>query len=117
MVTVAVLIVLVAAMAQEAAFAIRFHSLDPFSGPSRIHFCGRDYDRQGSKSAAQVEHRGPFALTQVMRVPSPVGFKVYARLTPVAQRVAVTPALPCTMELYRKVPWGGYQAFVLSGGP
>ena len=111
-------VALAAGCAQEAVFVVQFRDLDPIFGPGRIHYCGRDYDKDPRDlSPAQVRREAPYPLTRVMTVPSPVGFAVYAPLTPHALRFAATPALPCTMGLYRKMPWGSYQAFSLSGGP
>ena len=106
-------LLLVAALVVEGRSVLLFHTVRPWSSPERIHFCGRDYNRGGTVSAAAAEDVvGASPFQQLSR--GPLWQPVYGYPASAQQRAAL--GGPCAMVLYLREN-GGYRSYALSGGP
>jgi hypothetical protein len=110
-------------VAVTASTQVAYGTVDWWGTPSRIHWCGRNYDASGRSVSrgeiptAQLGDAAPTPLTTIGRLPPVVGRRLLASVTPVQQRGAVHPALPCSMGIYLEQGDDRFAEYSLSGGP
>ncbi len=94
------------------------------SGPERLSWCGRDYDRIHTRPLtrqaidsipAALPGDQPYPTTRVGSYPAAGGRPLYAKLTPEQERAA--DGLPCAMSVFLQVGTDAYQEYELVGGP
>jgi hypothetical protein len=98
------------------------YNVMPGQGAStRVHWCGRDYESDGSSPQTwrQISAQERSPIHAVGHYP-PLGLsgqELFAATTPEAQRLSVSPPLPCAMGVYLRTGPGEYLAYGLEGGP
>jgi hypothetical protein len=106
-------VLVLAVLGVEVRSVLWFSTPAPWSSAERVHYCGRDYVRGGTVSAAAAEDAaGAAPFQQLTR--GPLWQPVYGSPADAQRRARL--GVPCVMVLY--LPDGdGYRAYALSGGP